>query len=98
MRKFVVSALASLALAGIAPVAAATGDVTLQVKYSDLNLASAEGIEALEARIETAVKAVCAKPEIMRELKSMQAWESCKADATAKAMAQLEKTVELASL
>jgi UrcA family protein len=87
MRKFVISAVTVLA-----------EDFTLYVKYSDLNLASAEGVETLEARIEAAVKSVCAKPEIMLDLKSMEAWQSCKAAATAKAKAQLEKTVELAAL
>lgn len=95
MRKFVVSAAASLCLLA-AP--AAAEEVTLYVKYSDLDLASADGVETLETRIAAAVKAVCAKPEIMRDLKSMQAWESCKADATARAMAQVEDTVELAGL
>jgi UrcA family protein len=97
MRKFVVSALTVAGLAAFAAPATAE-DYTVYVKHSDLNLASAEGVETLEARIATAVKSVCAKPETSRAIKPMQAWEACKADATAKAKAQVEKTVELASL
>jgi UrcA family protein len=97
MRKFVVSAAAVLSLAAAAAPAMAE-DFTVYVKYSDLNLTSAEGVETLESRIAVAIKSVCAKPETIRDLKSMQAWESCKATASAKARAQLEKTVELASL
>jgi UrcA family protein len=94
MRKFVVSA-AALCLAATPAIAE---DFTLYVKYSDLNLTSAEGIETLEARIATAVKTACAKPDMILDLKSMDAWESCKADTTAKARAQLARTVELAAL
>jgi UrcA family protein len=97
MRKFVVSAVTVLGLAA-ATAPATAEDVTVSVKYSDLNLTSAEGVQTLEARIAAAVKTVCERPETSRELKSMQAWDSCKSAATAKARAQLEKTVDLASL
>ena len=102
MRKFVVPAArctfwAAICLAAAAAPAAAEG-ITLYVKYSDLNLASAEGVETLEARIAAAVKTVCAKPEFIRDLKSMAAWESCKASAAVKAREQVETTVQLARL
>lgn len=98
MRKFVVTAASALCLAGIAAAPAAAEEVTLHVKYSDLNLASPEGVETLESRIATAVKTVCAKPEFIRDLKAMVAWESCKTETTAKARAQVESTVQLARL
>jgi UrcA family protein len=90
--------LATLCLAGIASVPAAAEDVTVYVNHSDLNLTSAEGVKTLEARIAAAVKSVCARPETILDLKAMSAWESCKADASAKALAQIAKTVELARL
>jgi len=98
MHKLVVSAAASLLAMGIAAVPAAAETVSVSVKYADLNLASAQGVETLESRIAIAVKDVCAKPETIRDLKSMAAWESCKAEAAAMAREQVETTVQLASL
>jgi UrcA family protein len=51
---------ASLVLAPSAAIAAETGPAPqIQVKYSDLNLASADGVAELERRIERAAKKVC---------------------------------------
>lgn len=100
MRKFVVPALAAISLAGAfaAPAAAAeTETVTVKVGYSDLNLKTAAGKEALEFRIAAAIKTACAKPDT-RSLKSAQAWQNCKDSAASSAAEQLEKTIEFASL
>ena len=97
MRKFVVSALTAIGLAAAAAPAAAE-DLTVYVTYSDLDLGTAEGIETLAGRIASAVSSACARPESMRNLKAMVAWESCRSAATESAYSQLETTVELASL
>ena len=97
MRNLVVSAITAIGLAAACAPASAE-EVTRYVKYSDLNLASTEGIETLDARIAAAVKSACAKPETIRDLKTMAAWENCKAEAAAKAREQVKTTVELASL
>ncbi len=98
MRNFVVTALAAVTLAGafVAPATAAE-TVTVKVDYSDLNLKSVAGKEALEARLAAAVKTACSKPDT-RSLKSMQAWQNCKDSASSSAAEQFEKTIEFASL
>lgn len=96
MRKFVVTALAAIALAGaVAPAMAET--VSVAVSYSDLDLTSAAGKKALETRVAVAIKTVCAKPEA-RTIKSMKAWESCKTDAADSASEQMARSIQLASL
>ncbi|MBO9602069.1 MAG: UrcA family protein [Novosphingobium sp.] len=100
MRKFVVPALAAICIAGAfaAPAAAAETDtVVVKVGYSDLDLKTETGRDALEARIATAVKAACAKPET-RSIKLMQAWESCKDSASSSAAQQFEKTVAFSGI
>ncbi len=97
MRKIAVTILAGLyaAIAATAPAMAEV--VTVEVAHADLDLSHAAGQKALEARVEAAIKTACAKPSI-RNLKAMQAWESCKADATAQVNAQLEGSAAVASL
>ena len=81
--------LAALALLGAAAAPATAADeVRVTVAYADLNLATPAGAAALETRIDTAVAAVCEKPAL-RDLKSMVAWEQCKAAARAGAHDQL---------
>jgi UrcA family protein len=98
MRNLVVPALAAICLAGAFAAPAAAADiVTVKVGYSDLDLASADGKDALETRIAAAVKTACAKPDT-RSLKSAQAWQSCKDSAASSAAEQFEKTIEFAGL
>lgn len=73
-------------------------ETSVTVSYSDLDLTSTQGVETLEARIAAAVKSVCARPDFIRDLKAMSAWERCKAGAETRARAQLETTVQLARL
>ena len=95
MRKFVVPAFAALTLAATQPVSAEP--VTVKVAYSDLDLATPTGVATLESRIASAIKTACEKPD-MRDLRAMQAWSACVADAKAKADAKVEEKVQLASL
>ena len=90
MRKSIVTVLAVAALAGglATPALAADDTVTVTVTYADLDVADPAGAETLSKRIDTAVDKVCARPD-MRDLKSMAAWEECKADAMSGALEQL---------
>jgi UrcA family protein len=96
MRKLVVPAFAALSLATFAQPATAE-QVVVKVAYADLDLASPSGVATLQARIAGAVKTACAKPDL-RDLKSMQVWSVCVADAKAKADAKVKEKVQLASL
>jgi UrcA family protein len=97
MRKFVVSALSALALAAAIQPASAE-EVTVKVAYTDLDLASPAGVTALKARVATAVKAACARPDTMRDLKAMADWQHCIDRATAQAANKVAEKVQLASL
>jgi len=98
MRKFVVPALAAICMAGaFAAPAAAAETFTVKVDYSDLDLTTEAARDVLEARIDAAIKTVCARPDT-RNLKVAQAWQDCKESAASSAADQLEKTIEFASL
>jgi len=101
MRKYISAALAAIAAIGYAGSALAE-DVTITVPTADLNLATEAGTATLDARIDAAVKSVCAQPYI-RDLKAMQAYEACKATARAGALEQVSlanpyEGMELASI
>ncbi|RYE71633.1 MAG: UrcA family protein [Oxalobacteraceae bacterium] len=98
MRNFVVPALAALCLSSVAIAPAAAEELTVKVAHADLKLSTAAGKKALETRIAVALKTACAKPEFMRDLKAMQAWENCKEGASAGAYDQLDESVRMASL
>jgi len=78
-------AAASFSLLAVAPAAAQEARV---INYSDLNIASAAGAEALNARIETGIKAVCGRPEV-RDVNSVAAWNECRDAAMSSALEQL---------
>ena len=84
MTKFAINAAlaASLSLLAVAP--AAADDFSVQVRYGDLDLASAAGAKVLVQRVD----AVCQRPDI-RDLKSVSAWQQCKDAARSTAMEQL---------
>lgn len=97
MRKYISATLAAIAAIGFAGGAMAE-DITVTVPTADLNL----GTATLDARIDAAVKSVCAQPYI-RDLKAMQAYEACKATARAGALEQVSlanpyEGMELASI
>lgn len=87
MRKFISAALAAVAAIGFAGGAMAE-EISVTVPYADLNLTTEAGAATLDARIEAAVKSVCAQPFI-RDLRSMQDYDACKSAARAKALDQV---------
>lgn len=102
MRNFVVPALAAICLSGvaIAPAAAEAlpGQLIVKVAHADLDLSTEAGKKELETRISAAVKTACARPAMIRDLKAMQAWESCKSSAEVSASEQFERNLRVASL
>jgi UrcA family protein len=88
MKKIALSVLAAVLLPG-AVQAAEVETVTVAVSYSDLDLTTEAGQEALDARIGAAVKEVCAKPAVIRDLKAMTAWADCRKSAAASAFEQV---------
>ncbi len=85
MRKSIVTVLAALSASGmIAAPASAAEDVSVNVSYADLNLASPAGAARLHQRIVAAVEEVCAKPA-SRDLKANAAWQKCKIETLAAA-------------
>lgn len=111
MRKSIVTVLAALAFTGMVATPAAADEVaapveaetvTVVVPYGDLDLSAPTGSAVLDKRIEAAASDVCEKPDI-RDVKSMAAWEQCKATAKASALEQLSilepyESLALASL
>lgn len=87
MRKIIISTLAAMIAV---PAAAATvpADNTVAVATADLDLTSQEGMDRLESRIEAAAEAVCERPFI-RDLRAMQSWTECVAEARETAMAEV---------
>lgn len=98
MRNFVVPALAALCLSSVAIAPAAAEELTVKVAHAELDLSTTAGKKTLETRIAAAIKTACAKPETIRDLKAMQAWESCKIGASASAYEQVEQVARVASL
>jgi UrcA family protein len=80
-------AAASLSLLAAAPAAAQESRVI--VTYADLDLASPAGSEALFSRLVGGVRAVCERPDSIRDLKAVAAWEDCKDRAMSSALDQL---------
>ncbi|WP_336978752.1 UrcA family protein [Altererythrobacter fulvus] len=97
MRNLVVTALAAMCISGAIATPAAAEEVTVTVTHTDLDLTTSAGKKALETRVAAAIKVACVKPET-RDLKTMQAWESCKSSAKSGAEEQLAKSFELASI
>jgi UrcA family protein len=76
--------------------AAATTTPTLKVSYADLNLATAQGSQALYARIVDAARAVCVVADI-RDLGAVASANACRQDAIARAVRSVHSE-ELASV
>jgi UrcA family protein len=71
--------------AGVAHAAAPARSVT--VAYGDLNLASAQGTDALYARIVSAAREVCGAGEVdIRDLRGLAAERTCESNAIAQAV------------
>jgi len=94
--------LVSVAALGIAGIAGASNRVpsdvpSVVVKYGDLNLASAQDVATLHARLRNAAKSVCA-PLDSRILGLRGGFDACVSDAVARSIAAVgEKSAVLAS-
>jgi UrcA family protein len=84
MTKFALGAFAAAAASLLAVAPAAAEEFTVQVPYSDLDLASPTGAKALAQR----VSSICQRPDI-RDLRAVAAWQQCKDIALNSAMEQL---------
>jgi UrcA family protein len=88
MKKIALSAFAAVLLSGAAH-AAEVETVSVSVPYGDLDLTTEAGQAALDGRIAAAVKEVCAKPVMIRDLKAMTAWAECRKSAADSAAEQI---------
>lgn len=88
MKTIALSVLAAVLLSGAAQ-AAEVETVSVAVSYSDLDLTTEAGQATLDTRIGAAVKKVCAKPEVIRNLKAMTAWSDCRESAATSAFDQV---------
>ena len=88
MTDFAIKALAAASLSLIAVAPAAAKEIHASVYFGDLDLASAAGAEALNARLLGTVKSVCERPD-MRDLKAFASWKACKDAAMSNALEQL---------
>lgn len=88
MKILALSALAAVLLSGAAQ-AAEVETTSVAVSYSDLDLTTDAGQATLDARISAAVKKVCAKPGVIRDIKAMTAWADCRDGAAASAFEQV---------
>jgi len=89
MKKLALSAALGAALLPVTAHATETETVSVAVPYADLDLTSEAGQATLDARIDAAVKEVCARPDTIRDLKAMNAWAACRKSAAASATEQL---------
>lgn len=88
MKKFAIAAALAASFLAAAPAAAAE-EVVVRIDYSDLDLATPAGAERLGQRIEANAADACGRPFI-RDLKSVAAFEKCKDQVVAGAIAQLD--------
>jgi UrcA family protein len=81
-QKVIAALAACLAVAGVAN---AENAPAVRVSYSDLNLSTQQGSQALYSRIVAAANQVC-QVEDIRDLQSVAAARSCRAQAVAQAV------------
>lgn len=86
---------AAAILAGSAAPALAETAPSVVVSYSDLNLATPEGRQALKARIAVAVDTVCARPH-RSSVQQGHAWTECREFAAADARRQASQVIAAA--
>ncbi|MBA4051629.1 MAG: hypothetical protein C0472_07035 [Erythrobacter sp.] len=85
-----------LALVAFAAPAAAEEVVTVKIGYGDVDVTTAEGRAALEARIDARLKKACATPSAARYTHTRSAVDSkCVADARAAALAEVDRVAAL---
>jgi UrcA family protein len=97
---FCLAAVAAAVLAaGVDAVIAAPGfaqTTSVVVRYNDLRLDAPGATEVLERRIAVAARDVCGGEPDIRDLDRRPAYDDCRADATQRALAQLQATRALA--
>jgi UrcA family protein len=86
MTKTIISFAAAALAATVAVAPAHAQDLRVEVGYSDLDIQSATGAEALAGRIEAGVGAACARGSDIRDLKAVA---TCKGALISEAVAQL---------
>ena len=84
------TAAATLSCGG--PVLAQTSDTvpSVSVKYSDLDMGSRTGAQALLKRIETAAGAVCGGAPDIRQLSQLASFQTCRRSAVARAVVAVD--------
>ena len=88
MKTLAIQALGAISLSLFAVAPAAAEELQTTVRYDDLDIASAQGSETLQARIQAGIKSVCERPDI-RDLKAVAAWNACRDTAMSSALEQL---------
>jgi UrcA family protein len=85
-----------IAIAALTAPAAAEQVVTVKIGYGDVDVTTAEGRAALEARIDARLKKACAVTAAARYTHTGKAVDSkCVADARVAALAEVEKVAAL---
>jgi UrcA family protein len=82
----VAAGLTATMLSFAAPVLAETDGVSMThiVRYSDIDLGTANGRQILDHRVNVAINSMCAEP-ILGSREEIQAFQDCRADARAQA-------------
>ena len=83
---------AMAATSGVAPITISIGVPTAQVSYADLNLGTADGVRALEARVRDAAEGLCVRGG-MEPFWHMQAERDCMLAAIADVSAEVDRAV-----
>jgi UrcA family protein len=91
MHKFIVPALAALSLTVAIP--AQAEEAAIEVKYSDLDLTTPQGIDRLNGRIAAALDKVCGKP-VVRDVKVAASQQKCRQQTGQAALADVARVVE----
>ena len=90
---------AAMLAAGADALIAAPGfaqTTSVVVRYDDLKLGAPGAAEVLQRRIDVAARQVCGGEPDLRDLDRRPAYAACRADATQRALAQLQATRALA--
>ena len=83
---------AMAAASGVAPITISIGVPTAQVSYADLDLATSDGVRALEARLRDAAESLCVRGG-MEPFWHMQAERDCMRAAIADASDEVDEAV-----
>ena len=83
---------AMAAASGVAPITISIGVPTTQVSYADLDLATADGVRALETRVRDAAEGLCVRGG-MEPFWHMQAERDCMRAAIAEASDEVDEAV-----